>query len=328
MKYQDYYETLGVQRSASADEIQKAFRKLARKYHPDVNKAAGAEESFKKINEAYEVLKDPERRKKYDALGSGWHSGQDFQPPPGWENMQFHFGSGSGGSFRGSPGNDFDFGGFSDFFSALFGGSGGSARGFSFGEQGAPFSESFGGGRFEESPPSESAELTVTLHELWSGARKTIHLERIQPGGASLSSVKKYEISIPPGTTEGASIRLSGQGSRGGDLLLKLRVALDPRFKVEGFDLVSRVPISPWEAALGAKVEVPLVEGSARLSLPPGTQTGKRFRLRGKGLRKTAADRGDLYAEVMIVVPEQLSKTERELFEKLAQSSQFDPRRG
>lgn len=344
VKYQDYYQTLGVSRTASQDEIQRAYRKLARQFHPDVNKEAGAEARFKLINEAYEVLKDPERRKRYDQLGADWKSGQDFSPPPGWENFGVNFGqqgragrsrSGRAGRSARGAGPDvggFDgFGGFSDFFEAIFGGGGGGGGASPFGAQGFT-------GRSPAGPQpgaTHEADLTVSLEDAFRGATRRITLEASQPdgrGGANRSS-KSYDVRIPPGTIDGSVIRLAGQGAAGqgggapGDLLLRIHIAPDPRFTVSGHDITAPLPISPWEAALGAKVPAPTLDGEVVITIPPGSQSGQRLRLRGKGLPTRAGDRGDEYVELRIVVPKELSPSERAAFENLRDVSNFNPRR-
>ncbi|MBN8548021.1 MAG: DnaJ domain-containing protein [Deltaproteobacteria bacterium] len=327
MKFQDYYETLGVSRSASKEEIQKAYRKLARKYHPDVNKDKSAEEKFKSMSEAYEVLKDPEKRKQYDALGANWKAGQDFRPPPGWEG---------GAHFSGGNAQQFDMGGFSDFFEAFFGGAaaagqrpGAGARSFSFG-----FGEQPGFGGVSEEPVQNSeATMTISLEDAFKGATKEISLESIDYNaqGQPRSQKRNYRVKIPAGTTEGSIIRMAGQGAsmpdgRRGDLLLKMKLAPHPYFRVSGQDVVTDLRLAPWEAALGAKVPVHTLDGELKLTVPAGSQSGQKLRLKGKGLPKANGQPGDLYAEIKIVIPDKLSSGERELLEKLAAVSHFNPR--
>ena len=322
MKYRDYYDILGISRSASAQEIQRAYRKLARQYHPDVNKAKGGEEKLKQLNEAYEVLGDPEKRKRYDALGSNWQSGQDFRPPPGFENVFFSFGnmSGSGSHERMS--------GFSDFFQSLFGGGFGAGP-ESFFERSTSFSGA------SEAARGQEAEIQLSVEDIYKGERKSISLETIEmaASGRGERKVRSYEIRIPPGTTDGSTIRLAGQaeaghrGARVGDILLHVRVAPHPYFRVMGFDLLTPLPISPWEAALGAKIPVRLVDDEIKLTIPAGAQSGQKLRIRGRGLRESPQKRGDLFVELQIQVPNRLSAGEREHFEALARDSNFNPRR-
>ena len=332
-KFHDYYQVLGVQRTATADEIQRAYRDLARKYHPDMNKEKGAEERFKEIGEAYEVLKDADKRKRYDTLGANWKHGQDFQPPPGW---------GGGG---GRPGNvrvDFGENGgadFSDFFESLFGGSRGRS-GFGGSD---PFAEAMrggGGGRSARHARSRSrqgqsheAEITIPLRDAFSGGTRQITLTSADEEGNQ--SQKSYDVRIPPGVTDGSVIRLGGQGGPGigggdaGDLLLTIRIAPDPRFRIDPttkHDLLTTLPIAPWEAALGAKVHVETLSGEITVTIPPGSQSGQKLRIRGKGLPKKSGDPGDLFAELKIVVPRTLSTDERVLYERLRDGSNFDPR--
>ncbi len=356
VQYHDYYATLGVDRSATPEEIHAAYRKLARKYHPDVNKDPGAEQKFKELNEAYEVLKDPEKRRRYDALGANWQAGQDFRPPPGWEG--FGAGSRAGGAYQ-QPGgfeqtfhftgfgddDSFDFfGGFSDFFQSLFGGGrGGFGGGFESAEGGATRQSqrqpggfgAFGGGYAgtQNRPEHHEAEISMPLEEAYRGGKRTVSLtiDEPGPGGVMQRKQKSYEVTIPPGIQDGRRLRLGGQGGRGpggtaGDLYLKIRIAPHPRFRINGADLEADLPVTPWEAALGSKVSVPLVEGTAQVTVPEGSQSGKRLRLKGKGLRREGKERGDLYLTIRIVTPERLSKEERELLKRLAEVSTFNPR--
>lgn len=305
VSYKDYYKLLGVEREAKAEEISKAYKKLARKYHPDLNPGdKQAEEKFKEINEAYEVLKDPEKRKLYDQLGPNWQHGQQFQGEPGYENVHFTF---NGKSFDGS--------GFSDFFETLFGGAAaGGGRGANFGP------DPFGG--FSSRPRrgrDVEAELPLSLEEASSGGRRTVTLQ--MPQGP-----KTLEVNVPAGIREGAKLRLAGQGDPApGDLFLRVRYLPHPQFKVEGENLHCDVALAPWEAVLGAKVAVPTLEGQVELNIPAGSSSGRKFRLRGKGLG-SGVNRGDLLARVMIKVPAQLSAEERELWQKLADVSSFKAR--
>jgi curved DNA-binding protein len=314
VQFRDYYETLGVSKTATDDEIKKAFRKLARKYHPDVNKdKATAEEKFKQLNEAYEVLGDPEKRKKYDELGANWNQPGGFQPPPGWDAQH------PGGGFRRYGGGDgggveFEFGGtgFSDFFEQFFGG----GRG-----QGG-----FGGGSFGQRPRGAErgsdveADIMVTVEEALHGSKRTVSLRR-----SNSNKVESYQVKIPKGVHEGQRIRLAGQGEAGagggksGDLFLRVRLARHPDFTVEGSDLIHEVKIEPSQAVLGGDLQVPTLEGSARLKLPAGTQPGQRFRLRGHGLPNATGTRGDLFVVPQIQIPKKLTEREREIWQQLAE---------
>jgi curved DNA-binding protein len=317
VKFKDYYEVLGIERKATPDEIQKAYRKLARKYHPDINKTKEAEDRFKEVNEANEVLSDPEKRKRYDALGANWKAGQDFQPPPDWDanggSYQFNFGNGGA-----------DMGGFSDFFDAIFGGRGFAGGGFggaSFGG-GSPFGAGMGeGARFGRGgAPAAEAELEVSVEDAISGAAKSIQLR--EPDGRT----RNLQVKIPAGTADGAKIRLAGKKGEA-DLYLKIKLAKHARYSPSGNDLVVRLPVAPWEAALGAKVDLVLPDGAIKLAIPAGSQSGSKLRVRGRGFQSGKDGRGDVLAEIRIVVPTSLSAAERESFEKLAQTSQFNPRR-
>jgi curved DNA-binding protein len=321
MQFRDYYETLGVPRGASQEEIKKAYRKLSKKYHPDINKAQGAEDRFKQIGEAYEVLKDPEKRRRYDQLGSDFHAGQEFRPPPGWGNVEFNFGG------RGT--SDVP-GGFSDFFEAFFGGA--ASAGGRRARRGAPFSG------FEEQlrrkGEVQEAELTITLEDAYRGVTKPITLQQAMTGadGGRRLEEKTLQVKIPPGTTEGTKIRLAGQGGKGlggapdGDLLLKVHLAAHPRFEVEGHDLKAVLPIAPWEAIFGAKVAFQTLDGEVQVKVPAGSQGGARLRLKDKGLPKRGGERGHLTLELRIMVPTEPTPEEKRLFEELQRSARFDPR--
>jgi len=312
VQFRDYYETLGVSKRASDEEIRSAFRKLARKYHPDVAKdKKTAEEKFKEINEAYEVLSDPGKRKKYDQLGANWNQPGGFQPPPDWGS-----GAQPGGYYQWSGGDgggiDFEFGGtgFSDFFEAFFGGGRGRSAFGGFGQR----------ERTAERGSDVDADIMVTLEEALHGATRQVSLRR-----ARSKKVETYQVKIPRGVREGQRIRLAGQGEAGerggksGDLFLRVRLARHPDFTVEGADLIHEVRIAPWQAVLGDQLVVPTLEGNARLKVPPGTQGGQRFRLRGCGLPGVSGSRGDLYVVAQIAIPKKLSDREREIWEQLAQ---------
>jgi curved DNA-binding protein len=331
VKFKDYYEILGVTRETSQDEIKKTYRKLARKYHPDVNKASGAEAKFKDINEAYEVLSDPEKRKQYDQLGSNWQNGQDFQPPPGWENIHFNFKEGS------DPFSGFQFrdmgGGFSDFFETLFGGGlGGGSRRTRKRQQYA-YSQEPEENESLQPGKNREASITISLEEAFQGAAKKI---RIKSKDAETGEVtdKTYEVKIPRGTTEGSLIRLAGQGEntawgKSGDLYLKVHFAPHPVYQVHEYNLEMDLPLCPWEAALGTKITIPTLDGKATLTVPPGTQSGTRFKLKGKGLpRKGGMDNADLLAKVKIINPEALSPQAKKLFKELSEEFRnYNPRK-
>jgi curved DNA-binding protein len=303
--FRDYYEVLGVPRDASSDDIRGAYRKLARQYHPDVNKDPGAEDRFKEIAEAYEVLRDPEKRERYDRLGANWKAGEDvsgaagfgdFAQQGGFGDVRVEFGDGAG---------------FSDFFESFFGARGGGRR-----------STGFDG--FSTRGADQEAELELSLEEAARGGRRKI----------SLGDGRDYEVNVPAGVRDGQRIRLAGEGGRGaaggsaGDLFLRVRLKPHPRFRVQGRDLYVELPVAPWEAALGATVEVPTLEGRTRIKVPPGSSSGRRLRLKDEGMPGPSGGSGDLYATVKIEVPKKLSKEERQLFERLAEVSSFDPRSG
>ena len=339
LEYKDYYKTLGVSRTASEDDIRKAFRKLAREYHPDVAKDKKvAEEKFKEINEAYEVLGDPEKRKKYDTLGEDWKRGPGYGPAPG-------SGAGEYRSWRASGGNEeeFEFSGtgFSDFFEQIFGSRGGFGRGGS----------TFGRREYAERGEDVEADILVTLHEAMNGSVRKINLRRnvrcdrcrgtgrmqnrLCPTCEGVGAIAKnatYNVKIPAGVREGQRLRVAGQGEAGvgggpaGDLYLRVKFAAHPDFKVEGGDLFYDLSLAPWEAALGTSVVVPTLDGSVNIRIPPGTQNGQRLRVKERGLPDRSSAKGDLYVVVRIEVPKTLTEKERDLWEKLAAGSRFNPR--
>lgn len=307
--FQDYYEILEIPRTASEDEIKKAFRKLARKYHPDVNPSdAQAEERFKKINEAYEVLSDPEKRKKYDKFGPNWKNGQEFQPPPGWDPQP------SPGFRYTTTGGDYE-GDFSEFFRQFFG-----TGGAGFGTRSQPRRPGF-----SQRGHDIEAELPVTLEETLEGGKKQFS---IRTGDGSS---KTYKVTIPPHSYAGKQIRLSGQGQKGiqspGDLILTLAYAPHPEFDVDGANIYADLMLAPWEAALGTKVTFHTLDGDVRLTVPERTQHGLRLRLGGRGLYRPDGSRGDLFAVVSIRIPDEITPNERELWQKLQEISTFDPRK-
>jgi curved DNA-binding protein len=315
--FRDYYETLGVPRDASQEDIRRAYRRLAREHHPDVSKEPGAEDRFKEVAEAYEVLRDEEKRERYDRLGANWKAGQDVSGASGFEGFEgFDFGGGDGGQ-GGFRDVRVDLGGrdFSDFFEGMFGGRGRGRRAGGFGGF-----EGFDG--FSTRGGDQEAVLELTLEEAAAGGRKKI----------KLADGRDYEVKIPAGVRDGQRIRLAGQGGGGtaggpsGDLFLRVRILPHPRFRVDGRDLHTDLPVAPWEAVLGATIEVPTLIGTARVRLPPGSSTGRRLRLRGEGLPGSRGERGDLYAHVKVEVPREPADEERELFERLREVSRFDPR--
>jgi len=327
MEYKDYYKLLGVSRAASRDEIAKAFKKLARKFHPDLNpNNKGAEAKFKEINEAYEVLKDKKKRKLYDQFGSNWEHGQNFQAPPGYENM--NFGGGGGG-------------GFSDFFETVFGGGGqGGPGGGNFRggfQQGGFGGGGFGGGGgFQQRPRRGSdseAAYELTLDEAFRGGKKSITLqEQVSgPDGIPRMTTKTLEVKVPAGIKDGQKIRLAGQGNPGmaggakGDLYLKIKLMPHTLFKVSDADVILDLPLAPWEAALGASLRIPTLDGAVEMKIPPGMGSGKKLRIKGKGLG-SGAKRGDQFVRIMIQAPDSLSPEELELWEQLQEKSEFKPR--
>jgi len=323
VQYKDYYEILGVPRTAGNEDIKKSFRKLAREYHPDVAKdKKKAEEKFKEINEAYEVLSDPAKRKKYDELGASWKSGADFRPPPGWEqfgNRNFRGGRASDPEF------EFQFGGtgFSDFFEQLFG-----SR-----MHGAP--GGFGGATaFDDRASAErgrdiEGDILVTLDEAMHGSVRTVNVRHQTGRGIKTET---HQVKIPPGVAEGQKLRVAGRGEAGagggeaGDLYLRVKLARHPDFDVEGHDLVYEAELAPWEAVLGINLSVPTLDGRVNIKVPAGTQNGQKLRVRGRGLPAAHGRQGDLLIVTRIAVPAKVSDGEKKLWEQLARESRFNPR--
>ena len=319
MKYKDYYETLGVARTATQDEIKQAYRKAARKYHPDVSKLADAEARFKEINEANEVLRDPEKRAAYDQMGSNWKAGQEFQPPPNWDaGFEFRGGQGSpfgaGGTF--SAGGDFDP---SDFFETLFGRRGAGP----------------GAGRRRPSAQGEDhhAKVLIDVEDAYRGAERTISLRAPIEGadGRIEMQERTLDVHIPKGIRPGQHLRLAGQGNAGigggkpGDLYLEIAFNPHSRFRVDGADVYVDLPLAPWEAALGATVDVPTPDGAVQLTVPKGSAAGRKLRLKGRGL--PGKNPGDFYAVLAIVVPKAESDAARVAYENLAKAfPSFQPR--
>ena len=308
MEFKDYYEVLGVERSASEDEIKKAFRRLARKHHPDINQAPEAAARMQEINEAYEVLRDPERRAAYDRVGRGAQAGQPFEPPPGWD---------SGFVFSGGPGDFGDEADHSAFFEALFG----AARRGHGGEAGH-------GRRGRD----HHAKIVVPLEDSFQGATRQIslHSPEVDAAGNVALRERTLQVRIPKGIRAGQQIRLAGQGSPGmgpgarGDLYLEVEFEPHPRWRIDGRDLYATLRVAPWEAALGASVDVPTPEGTVSMNVPAGSQTGRKLRLRGRGI--PGGPPGDLYVLLEVVLPPAHDDKARDLYRQMAREMAFDPR--
>ena len=303
MKFRDYYETLGVARNATQDDIKRAYRKLARKYHPDVSKEADAEARFKELGEAYAVLKDTEKRAAYDQMGSQWKTGQEFRPPPGWD-AGFEFSGGDGGADH------------SDFFEALFG------------RQGRA------GARAQRRAQGEDhhAKVQIDLADAYRGAQRSISLRMpvLDAQGRIAMQERRLDVAIPKGIRAGQHLRLAGQGGPGlgggaaGDLYLEIAFNPDPQFRVDGRDVYLDLPLSPWEAALGAQVSAPTPEGPVQLTIPPGSAAGRQLRLRGRGI--PGSPPGDLYVVLAIALPPADSEAAREAYRAMAKAFAFNPR--
>jgi curved DNA-binding protein len=322
MEFQDYYKILGISKNSSQNEVHRAYRKLARTYHPDLNKEKGAEEWFKKINEANEVLKDPEKRKLYDAYGQNWQTGdqqhrhdQNFSQRTGRKGYARTFHFGNDGSFKNTAE-------FSEFFSSLFGNE------FAHGQnEGSSYSTDIPG-------QSHEAELTVSLLDVYHGATKTISFQTYEADnrGRIRPVTKTLQVKIPKGITNGGSIRLAGQGqksadlSTSSDLFLRISIDPDPRFTIFGHDLHTVVAISPWEAALGAKIPIQTIDNSITLTVPRGSQNGKKLRLRGMGIPGRKGTPGDIIVELEVKMPEKLTSEEEKLFKEIYNKSRFNPR--
>jgi curved DNA-binding protein len=320
VEFKDYYDVLGVARDASDEEIKKAFRKLALKYHPDKVKAkdkSTAEEKFKEINEANEVLSDPEKRRKYDQLGVNWnHPGRQPAPAQG----------GFGGGYADASQIHFDGTGFSDFFEQFFGSHGRASGGFGRTQGGG-----MGGGSVARRGQDIESDILVTLDEIFHGSTRTIHLQRPDPRTGQ--PVKQtLRVKIPPGVRESQLIRLAGKGQDGigggdsGNLYLRVKFAQHPDFRMRGTDLYYDLDLAPWEAVLGTTVDIPTLDGTVSLKIPAGTRAQQQLRLRGKGLLSSDKTRGNLYAVVSIQVPAHLTREQKILWEQLATKSTFNPR--
>jgi curved DNA-binding protein len=318
VQYKDYYQILGVPRTATDADIKKSFRKLAREFHPDVAKdKKKSEEKFKEINEAYEVLGDSAKRKKYDELGANWKSGAEFRPPPG------QGGHPGGRNFRGgeAASADFEFGGtgFSSFFEQLFGsrmreGGGG------FGKHGG-----FSGAEMAERGNDIEGDIMVSLEEAAKGSVRTVNIRHADRS-------ESHQVRIPPGVSEGQKLRLVGRGEHGsggggnGDLYLNVRFARHPDFDVDGHDLIHELDLAPWEAALGAEISVPTLDGRVNIKIPAGTSSGQKLRVRGRGLMQREGTRGDLLVVTRIVFPPKITEAQKKIWSQLAHESNFNPR--
>jgi len=311
MEFKDYYAIMGVQRDATQDEIKRAYRKLARKYHPDVSKEKDAEARFKELGEAYEVLKDPEKRAAYDQLGSQWKAGQDFRPPPGWQG---------GFESRDFGGGGPDISGFSDFFESLFGGAArrpGSGRGTR---------------DFRMRGEDHHARVVIDLQDSYRGASRSITLQvpEVDSHGRVTPRPRTLSVRIPKGIRQGQQIRLAGQGGAGfgggdsGDLYLEVEFSPRGRYRVEGADVYLDLPVAPWEAALGATVKVPTPDGPVDMKVPPNSQSGRKLRLKGRGI--PARQPGDLYVVLQIALPPADTPQQREAWEQMKKAFAFNPR--
>ncbi|HTV77103.1 MAG TPA: DnaJ C-terminal domain-containing protein [Steroidobacteraceae bacterium] len=318
MEFRDYYQTLGLQRSASADEIRKAYRRLARKYHPDVSKEADALERFKQVQEAYEVLKDPKKRQAYDQLGANWKQGEQFRPPPDF-GAGFDFGQarrrGQAAGHGSGEGFEFEGGEFSDFFSSLFGGAA------------QPFG---GGGARRRSGRDQHASIDIDLEEAHRGAVRNVTLQAAPTVGPTPPE-RTLRVTVPPGVTDGQSLRLAGQGepapgkgAKAGDLYLTVHIRPHRNLELDGRDVKLTLPVAPWEAALGATLTVPTLGGPVDLRIPPQSQSGSRLRLRGRGLAGDPP--GDQYVVLKVVLPPADTPAARKLYEQMQSELAFDPR--
>jgi curved DNA-binding protein len=310
MEFKDYYKTMGVARDATQDEIKRAYRKLARRFHPDVSKEPDAETRFKEVGEAYEVLKDPEKRAAYDQLGADWKAGQEFHAPPDWD-AGFEF---RGGGFTGG-----DASAFSDFFESLFG------RGF----QGTPHARQTG---FRTRGEDHHAKVMIDIEDAWQGATRQISLQvpEVDAQGRLHTRERVLNVRIPAGIRQGQHIRLAGQGAPGlgagpaGDLYLEIEFRPHPFYRVDGNDMYLELPVAPWEAALGATAKVPTPAGTVDLKIPPGSGSGRKLRLKGRGI--PARPPGDLYVVLKIALPAADSAAAQALYRKMEQELAFNPR--
>jgi curved DNA-binding protein len=327
MEFRDYYEVMGVKRDANQDDIKRAYRKLARKYHPDVSADENAEEKFKEVGEAYEVLKDPEKRAAYDQLGKNYKAGQDFRPPPGWDEG-FEFSGAGGGAGDGYAG----YGGmggeqFSDFFENLFRQSQSRGRSGFEGQQRS-------GQQFDMRGEDRHARISIDLRDSYTGATRgiTLHAPELTDDGHVITRDITLNVKIPQGIRDGQKIRLAGQGGPGmgggkaGDLFLEVEFKADSKYRVDGGDVYLNLPVTPWEAALGSKVKVPIPSGNVELKIPAGSNQGSKMRLKGKGL--PGKEPGNLYVVLDVQLPPADSDEAKALYEKMAEEMAFNPRAG
>lgn len=318
MEYKDYYKILGVARNADEESIKQSYRRLARKYHPDVSKEPNAEEQFKNVQEAYEVLKDKEKRAAYDELGANWKAGQEFRKPPNWDGeSQFRY---EGGQF-----SEEDLGQFSDFFANMFGGRGRHRHeGFA----------GHGGREFRQRGSDQHAKIQITLNEAYHGGSRTIQLQvpEINAEGQIVNQTRTLKLVIPAGAEQGQQLRLTGQGAPGhggapnGDLYLEIEVAEHPLFSLKGKDVYLTLPVTPWEAALGAEIKVPTLGGTVGMKLSPDSQSGQKLRLKGRGMpgKPTA---GDQYAVLQIQTPPPHNEEQKKIYQQMADTMPFNPRK-
>jgi len=310
LEYKDYYMIMGVDRNATQEDIKRAYRKLARKYHPDVSKEEGAQAKFQEMQEAYEVLRDPEKRAAYDQLGSNWQAGQDFRPPPDWD-AGFEFSGDFGGAGESA---------FSDFFESLFG------------QHGRSRARTWGDGGFQGRGQDHHAKILVDLEDAFHGATRSVTLQAptVDASGHVQTRQRTLKVHIPKGIKQGQHIRLAGQGApyfrggRSGDLYLEVDFKPHPLYRVEGANLYMDLPVAPWEAALGAKVSVPTPGGTVGLTIAPGSKAGTTLRLRGRGI--PAKQHGDLYVTLQIALPPAKDARSRELYERMRDEMSFNPR--
>lgn len=316
MNFQDYYSVMGVDRDASQDEIKRAYKKLARKYHPDVSKDPDAETRFKEVGEAYQVLKDPEKRAAYDQIGANKHAGEDFTPPPGWD-AGFEYSNNYGGG---------DASGYSDFFESLFGHGFRSAQGSSQAGQGSGYAG------FNAHGEDHHAKVLIDLEDAYRGATRsiTLNVSEIDSSGHVITKQRTLNVKIPKGVKQGQKIRLAGQGSppmgsgQAGDLYLEIEFNPHSNYRVDAHDVYLDVPITPWEAALGASIKVPTLDGIVNLKIPAGSVTGKKMRLRGRGI--PGKPPGDLYVVPQITLPPADSESAKELYRQMEKELAYNPR--